>query len=151
MLHFDNVEKQTALIDEGEYEVTLNAEWKERNGKRFINCAFKIRKDVEQKFGNRIVFDAIYKSKTSDEYQPSKISGILDAIPAAKRDFETYDDLIQFINNQNMRVYIKIKPAEGEYPEKNEIDYLSYKPTQAGNPKVTLSEADDVDADELPF
>lgn len=148
-MHFDTAEEARQLIDEGEYEVTLNAEWKERNGKRFINCAFKIRNDIDQKFGGRIVFDPIYKSKTSDEYQPAKISKILDAIPNAPRDFEDYDGVIQFINNANMRITVKIKPAEGEYAEKNEVSYLSYAPSKAGKSKVTLTEVDP--EDELPF
>lgn len=136
MLHFSKVVNNDELIEPGQYEVTLNADWKEAStGTVYINCAFKIRKDVQQNFGGRLVFDPIFKSKTNGEYSPSKINAILAAIPNSRQDFETYDDLILYINNTNMIVEIDIQKADPLYPnskDRNIIKYLSYMPTVAG-------------------
>lgn len=155
MLHYDKVVEKTEyeLVQPGEYEVTLNAEWKQtRVGDNYINCVFKIRKDVEQDFGGRIVFDGIYKNKNTGELQPSKINGILAAIPNAKQDFESYDELIQYINDQNMIVEINIQKADPSVvgsKDKNVIKYLSYKQSEVG---VQLQEQpSDASNNVLPF
>lgn len=163
-LHFDKqVEKnEFELIPNGEYEVTLNAEWKTtRNGDQFINCTFKIRKDVEQDFGGRLVFDGIYKTRANGEFQTSKINGILSAIPNARQDFESYDDLIQYINDQNMIIEIETQKADPTYAgskDKNIVKYLSYKPSNVGTqatPNATTETTTKVmqeeEATDLPF
>lgn len=159
MLHFDEPEKKEyELIEEGDYEVTLSAEWKEYNGNKTINCTFKIRKDVEQDFGGRLVFDTIYKKKGTDEFSPAKISGILGAIPNSKKDFEDYDELIQYINGANMVVTITKQDADPAYntKEKNIIKYLSYAPsaqpvTAEGQTEKPKLEPVDESNDPLPF
>lgn len=153
MLHYDKVVEKTEfeLVQPGEYEVTLNAEWKQtRMGENYINCVFKVRKDVEQDFGGRIVFDGIYKNKNTGELQPAKINGILAAIPNAKQDFESYDELIQYINDQNMIVEINIQKADPSVvgsKDKNIIKYLSYKQSEVG---VQLKESTS-ENEVLPF
>lgn len=156
MLHFSGEKEKTGvfeLITPDKYEVTLMAEWRETkvSKKRYINCAFLIRKDVEQDFQGRIVFDGIYESKKTGDLQASKINAILSAIPNARQDFETYDDLIQYINGKNMIVEIEIENAKDDNPDskdKNVIKYLSYEPTQH---KSRMEELNEVDADDLPF
>lgn len=154
MLHFDGtVENSYELITPNDYEVTLTAEWKETKStkKHFINCAFTIRKDVEQDFQGRMVFDGIYESKKTGALQTSKINGILSAIPNAKQDFESYDELIQYISGRNMIVSIDIEDADPQNPDskdRNVIKYLSYAPTKHKTKVEAMNEAD---ADELPF
>lgn len=66
MLHFDGkVEnREYELITDGDYEVTLEAEWaKTKSGDQYINCKFTIRKDVDQKFGGRIILTVFTKTK----------------------------------------------------------------------------------------
>lgn len=155
MLHFEGT-KQNAeyeLITPNKYEVTLTAEWKETKNskKRYINCAFTIRKDVDQSFQGRMVFDGIYESKKTGELQASKINGILSAIPNARQDFDSYDDLIQYVNDKNMIIEIDIEEADPQNPEskdKNIVKYLSYEPTQH---KTRMEKISEQDADELPF
>lgn len=159
MLHFDgkNEKKDFDLIEEGKYEVVLNAEWRKTgNGELYINCAFRIRKDVEQKNAGRLVFDGIYKSKKSGEYSKLKIDGILSTIENAKCDFESYDELIQYINGRNMIITIETQKADPSYPnskDKSVVKYLSYEPTK--NPTTDgVKEAEnlpDIDESELPF
>lgn len=154
MLHFDGkVEnKEYELITDGDYEVTLEAEWaKTKSGDQYINCKFTIRKDVDQKFGGRIIFDGIYKNKTTGEYNSSKINGILNAIPAAKQDFEDYDDLIQYINGQNMIISIVTQEAQGDYSAKSVVDYLSYRMSENIPQGTKDTTSEEVDVDSLPF
>lgn len=122
-------------ISAGKYEVILNTEWKKsKSGNMYINCIFRIRKG--QNFENRVVFDGIYKSKTTGEYSEQKINAILSAIPNAKRDFEDYDDLIQYLNDKPMIIEVDIELPDPEYPnskEKNIVVYLSYEPSKLAN------------------
>lgn len=162
MLHFDKTIEKKELITPGRYEVTLNADWgKTLAGTNYINCVFKIRKDVSQDFGGRLVFDGIFKSKNTDDFQASKINAILAAIPNAVQDFESYDELIQYINDTNMIVDIGIQKADPMNPaskDRNIINYLSYAPTNVGPVKAEVKEETvegltrvDVPEDELAF
>lgn len=156
MLHFDGKvqeNKEFEPIAEGDYEVSLEAEWAKTktSGEPYINCKFTIRKDVDQKFGGRMVFDGIYKNKTTGEYNSSKINAILAAIPCAKMDFDDYDGLIQYINGQNMIISIKTQEAQGDYPARSVVEFCSYRTTEhlpTNSEKPTLTEVDD---DSLPF
>ena len=97
-----------------------------------------------------MVFDGIYKSKTTGEYNASKINAILMAIPCAKMDFNDYDELIQYINGQNMIISIETQEAQGDYPAKSIVGYCSYRTTEhlPKTEKPTLTEVTDED---LPF
>jgi hypothetical protein len=141
------------LVEKGDYEVTLSCEWaakKSDPSEHYINCKFKIREDVEQSFAGRVVFDSIYKQGGTMDYNRAKINGLLSAIPRAKLDFADYDELIQYLNGQNMVVTIEIEPANAYHTtDKNIIKYLSYRPSEV--PMATVAPAtkavvnDDVD------
>ena len=100
----------------------------------YLNCAYRIRKDVEQKYQGRLVFDAIYRSKNNpEELTPSKIKAILDAIPNGRKNFEDYDELVQYLNGVELRATVEIEPANPDYAsskDKNIIKYQSQRPTQ---------------------
>lgn len=123
-------------IEPNDYETTISLEYKKtQGGDLFINCKFAIRDDVEQDFQRRIVFDGIYKSKTTGEFSPQKINALLAAINAnettPKWDFEDYDELIQFVNGKNVKITVELvkgDPAQGTN-DKNAVKYLSYQPT----------------------
>lgn len=134
-LHFNPNEvanDEFELIEPGRYDCTMTTEWREtRGGDMYINCAFRINKDSGQKFGGRIVFDGIYKSKTTGDYQASKINALLATIDNPKTDFEDYDELLLYLNGIQVNVEIDIEPADPERPmskDKNIITYLSYQP-----------------------
>ena len=126
------------LIEPNEYETTVNLEYKKTNdGNLYINCKFAIREDVEQDFQRRIIFDGIYKSKATGDFQQNKINGLLAAVNANEAnprwDFDDYDDVIQFLNGKNVRVTVELQKADPNYPsgsDKNVIKFLSYKPTE---------------------
>lgn len=131
------------LIEKGDYEVTLQCEWAKKvsdPNELYINCKFKIREDVEQSFPGRFVFDSIYKQQGTMDYNKTKINGLLGAIPRAKLDFENYDELIQYLNGQNMVVTIEIERAnQWHSKDKNVIKYLSYRPSEVATPVATTT------------
>lgn len=121
-----------SLIEPGTYAVTLSAEWdKTKAGDEYIKLTFKIKKDVEQDFGGRIVFDGIYKDKETKVLKEDKINAILSTVKNPQTHFEDYDELIQYFNGLEMAVDIEIDKANPEDPnakDKNRIKYCSYKP-----------------------
>lgn len=138
-LHFTGQVTNTFdLIEPNFYETRVSLEYKKTNeGNLYINCRFAIRDDVEQEFQRRIVFDGIYKNRTTGEFSEQKINGLLAAVNATeahpKWDFEDYDDLLQFLNNKPVKVEIVVQKADANYPgsvDKNVVKYLSYKPTE---------------------
>lgn len=158
-LHFDGKvaeNNEYVLIEPDQYAVTLSAEWqKTKAGEPYINCIFKIRKDVEQDFGGRIVFDGIYKDKKTGDLNINKINGILATVKNPKTDFEDYDELIQYFNGLNMYVEIEIDKADPEIPnskDKNRIKYLSYAPYEEGTPTSQDNSTSEIkETDDLPF
>ena len=154
-LHFNPNEalesKEFELIEPGRYNCTLETEWSEtRGGDQYISCAFKINRD--QKFGGRIVFDGIYKSKQTGDFQASKINALLATIPNAKTDFEDYDELLLYLTGIQVNVEIDIEPADPERPmskDKNIVTYLSYQPVADNN---STSSAINIPSDaDIPF
>lgn len=137
-------------IEPDDYETTISLEYKKTQaGDLFINCRFTIREDVDQDFQRRIIFDGIYKSKTTGEYSPSKINALLAAINTNEDnpqwDFEDYDDLIQFLNGKNVKITVELQKADPNNPsstDKNVVKYLSYRPTdfKATNFSATITQ-----------
>lgn len=163
MLHYDKViEKKTFdLVKEGVYEAILNAEWrKDFDGEDVIHCAYKIRTDVEQEYKGRLVFDKIKKDKNG-VYHPGKINSILASIPDSKGDFETYDELIQYINDALIRINVSILKANPDYPnskDRNSIKYYLSETTKFPELKETavIEKSEslnkiETDEDDLPF
>ncbi len=150
--------KKNAPIEEGEYEVTLSAEWsKTKAGDDFIKIVYEIRKDVEQNEQGRLIFDGVYKDKATKTFPRPKIEAILSTIPKdqQKLRFPNYDTLIQFINGLNMRIEVKTEKADPNIPnsiDKSVCRYLSNKPTTAG-PVFSngLIEDTSIAANDLPF
>lgn len=135
-MHFDKtVDNKRELITPGLYECVLSAEWKETSQKKaYIGLVWKIRKDVEQASGGRLVFDGIYESKANPgEYNINKINAILAAIKDSKQDFEDYDELILYLNGQLALVDVGIQEADPSYPnskDKNVVKFFNYYETK---------------------
>ena len=147
MLHFDKEKKtqEFELIKAGRYEVILNAEWKKDSysDDMIILCTYRVRKDVEQEAKNRLVFDRIKKDKNG-EYHAGKINAILAAIPNSQTDFESYDELVQYLNDKLLNVKITVVKANPDYPnskDRNSVEYYSTEETkfpELKNDKVSL-------------
>ena len=98
-----------------------------------------------------MVFDGIYKNKTTGEYNSSKINAILAAIPCAKMDFNDYDELIQYIKGQNMIITIKTQEAQGDYSARSIVEFCSYRTTEHLPQNGEKPKLEEVDPDSLPF
>lgn len=126
--------KEYPLVKPGVYETELKLEWnKTSGGVPYINCIFFIREDVEQEHKGDRVFDGIYRSKTTGEYNYDKIKGIIETTVKKKYQFEDYDDLIQELNGTLLRVNIDIEKADESVAgskDRNVVVYCSYQPTK---------------------
>lgn len=155
-LSFTGKQEERALVAEGEYEVTLKTEWGYTKSKDpYIKLIYTIRKDVEQNEQGNIIYDGIYKSKTTGEFSKKKIDSILAGIPNPKLDFENYDELIQYLNNVNMIVEVVIEKADGVnlQNDRNSIKFWSNKPTAVGETFIKQEPVEDnsIKPEELPF
>ncbi len=156
------------LIDDGIYEVTLDTaevkSYKTDSSKQYLSLKFIIRPDVEQKFGNRLVFETIFRDKTNpDQFDHRKLQKII-LTQKGKDTFQTKfaneDELIQYINGLTMQIHISRKDPDDYHDEPyNEVKYLSYRPSNIKlaelGAKVEAApkkqEMIDFEADDLPF
>lgn len=155
-ISFTGKKEERPLIQEGKYEVTLNSEWaKTTAGDDYIKLTYTIRSDVEQNEGGRVVYDGVYKSKTTGLFNDSKINAILAGIPSAKLDFENYDEVIQYLNNVNMIIEVVIDQPNAQNnlsKPRNAVKFWSNEPTVAGPIWVTPAQPVEVEQPtDIPF
>lgn len=149
------------LIDQADYEVTLKADKKlSKDGtKEYLNLCFKIRSDVPQNFKNRCVFEIASKDKerTSwfDLIKLNKLVKTQKGLPTYKDAFNDCDECIQYLNGLHMKITIIKKFDDFSGKEINEVDYLSYKPSEFDKSGLGTTETDvpesPVVPDDLPF
>ena len=155
------VEPMSSLIEEGTYEVTLNASWDEtKAGAKYIKLVYTIRKDIDQNAQGRLVFDGIYKDRETGKFPKAKIDAILSTIPTERQrlKFKNYDELMQFISGLNMKIEVeteKADPNKEGSKDRSKCKYLSQKPSDVGPTFVTDSagvvEDTSVGKGDLPF
>lgn len=157
-------ERTYELIPEGDYEVILeNAEIKfsKTSDASWINCAFRIRDDVEQGCQGRLIYDNIFQDKKKQgHYNEAKLHTILLTQGKEGRyKFEDNDEIVQFINGMYMIIHIENKPADERNANPyNQVKFCSYKPTNnpiqegfGSQPTLSQQYSGDVDNDDLPF
>ena len=157
-------ERTFELIPEGDYEVILESaeiKYSERTGTSWINCAFRIRDDVEQDCKGRLIYDNIFADKKKvGHYNEAKLHGILLTQGKDGRyKFEDNDEIVQFINGMYMIIHIENKPAdERNATPYNQVKFCSYKPTNNplqegfGTPTLSQQYSGNIDDDsDLPF
>lgn len=162
-------------VAEGDYDVVLTMEWKMAGTAKVINCTYRIRDNLNQPNAGRLLFDTIWPLKEDPtNYDTAKINAILstiqpvkdeqgNVIEEVKTNFETYDDLIQYLNGRAMIIHTylvdkdKNDPSQGK---KNAVDKFKFKPSpypifvnQNGQPFGTkqVEEKQDITVDDLPF
>lgn len=157
-ISFTGKKEERPLIQEGKYEVTLNSDWANTAaGDPYIKLTYKIRTDVTQDEGGRLIFDGIYKSKTTGQFNSSKINAILSAIPNAKLDFDSYDELIQYLNDVNMIVEIVTEKADASnalQKDRSVVKFWSNEPSAVGPTFFQKGPVEDTtvtSTSELPF
>lgn len=158
----DHAEKtEFELIEPGEYEVTFTCEQKHygQEMRPGLQCKFQIRKDVEQPFAGRCIFETFWLDKDgSGWYDTRKIHKVLLTQDPDKRklSFESQDECLLYINGLNMRITVEkvFDDYSGKY--KNQVKFLSYAPSKANvAPSVenTVEEtsAPHIEDNDLPF
>ena len=75
-------ENEVKLLTDGEYECVID-DIKEKTygmeNKTCLSIQFRVRSDVEQVGKNRIVFETLYKSKETNDYNGKRIGNLLNA------------------------------------------------------------------------
>lgn len=161
---FDFSEERDNLVPAGTYEATAVCGGVSVNnfGDEVIRLSWKIREDVEQSCGGRIVFDDIRKDKNNpDEFNQQKIYEIIHGgqdhnDKASKFQFDSYDDICLHLNGLNARIDVDIR-ASNSGRKFNCIRFGGYHPTQAKGQTIggaaaapKKSNFDDLDG-EVPF
>lgn len=143
-------------IDGGEYEVTLYAEPK-LFGQQMtpgLSCRFAIRKDVQQPFAGRSVFETLWLDKDgSGWYDTRKLNAILLTQDNPQLSFMGVDECVQYINGLNMRITVEKKYDDYSGKEKNNVKFLSYAKSKVVAEPVAEStaEAPQIADSDLPF
>lgn len=145
--------KVESLIAEGDYEARIeNMEVKILpNGKEKLTIMYRIRDDVEQPYGNKCVFEDIWKEKDSPEHFNRKRLNMLLGTQDVKEG-KVFDDINSIINYLiGSCVIIHVKKVFEEYygEDRNRVGWYkssNYKPKQIVETPVV-----DIKDDDLPF
>lgn len=150
-------ENEVKLLNDGEYECVID-EIKEKTygmeNKTCLSIQFRIRSDVEQAGKNRIVFETLYKSKETNDYNGKRIGNLLCAcgLPVGKSK-DTISEVCKFCKGAYLLVGIGIRM--NDYLGKNE-NYVKFygKTKNASNASTLVNEPkqeEEISDDMLPF
>lgn len=151
---------QNGLIKDGDYEVIL--ERMERvtipSGKEKLTLMFRIRTDIEgQAFGNKCVFEDIWKEKNSPEHFNRKRINQLLGTQEIKEGtvFENINGIIDYMVGTCLIINVGTEFDDYSGEDKNKVKF--YKSSKAkpkklgGEPVKRKAEPVVIDDDDLPF
>lgn len=166
------------LIEPGKYEVVIDSITKKTykdDTKTGISVCFKIRTDVEQRFGGLKVWEFFNEdaASTSDNWWPNlkKLSKLVRTVvePTGTDDngkptwsMPSADKAIVELTESNLVIYIDKEFDDTKGADRNVVRYMSYEkstavPKQADTPKVEVPTGGkvvtnlDLDVNDLPF
>lgn len=160
MFKVDHNDIFTNGVENGTYEVVLyNAnEDATKSGAEFINIDLIIRNDINQKFQNAHVFHRVWKSKTTNEYNPTALNTISKAIQLPNgKDYNTVNELLQDLLTKTCQVTVKNEESEynGQiYKNLNVKAWAESKITGPLQHKFKMKETSEplvINEDDLPF
>jgi len=148
------------VVDEGKYEAIIEKfeiKVAKSSGNEYVSIQYRIRSDVDQKYGNRVIFDILTKESTGDFFNRKKLTRLIKAAYPINPplDFATLDDIFNQLLGK--KIIINVRISENEYNgEKNKQNYVYfYEPTKFADKTLDNVKDDDVppeDDDEgLPF
>jgi hypothetical protein len=145
-----------SIVDEGEYEVVINnAEIrKTKTEKEYLSVDYVIRKDVDQEFKGKHVFESIWRDKNNPEiFDYTKLNKIICTQPEAKLEFGSIEEVIQYLNGLKLIIYIETTFDVYSNSERNAVKRYSYKPTQYPEEQTITQNTSriEVASDDLPF
>lgn len=150
-------ENEVKLLNDGEYECVIDDIREKTYGmenKTCLSIQFRIRSDVEQAGKNRIVFETLYKSKETNDYNGKRIGNLLCAcgLPVGKSK-DTISEVCKFCKGAYLLVGIGIRM--NDYLGKNENYVKFYGKTKNASKASTLTpepkQEEDISDDMLPF
>lgn len=130
----EDFEKSFGLIDEGDYEVTLEKLEKKTSAKggKYLNITFGIRKDVEQKFKGRKLFYSIFAQEGDKAYNFDVINKIIITQknrPDYKTHFEDIDEVFQYLVGLHLIISVEITFDDYSGSDRNRVADWSFKPS----------------------
>lgn len=112
------------LLKEGTYEARIEeAKYgKTESGAEYINLAFRIREDVEQEGQGEIVYDSLWKNKTTGDYTEKRLNNLCKSagIPEGK-NFADEAEFVKIIKGSLLRINVIIKFDDYTQEDKNQI------------------------------
>ena len=147
----------SGLIKDGDYEAVI--ERMERvtipSGKEKLSLMFRIRDIEGQEFGNRVIFEDIWKEKTSPEhFNRKRINQLLGTQDIEDGTvFENINDIIDYMLGSCLIINIGTEFDEYHGEDKNKVKFYKSsqrKPKKMGEP-AKPTPAVVIDEDELPF
>lgn len=154
-------EEEFSLIDNGDYEVTLETIEQKvaQTGKKYLNLKMRIRRDVDQQFGGRVLFVKIWANDGDPVYNHSKINHIIltqKNTDNYKTEFKTFDDVLQYLHGLNFIVTVETIFNEYVGANENAVKDWSYRPSEAKSaaleaPASSNLDSIEIDDSEIPF
>ena len=150
-------ENEVKLLNDGEYECVIDDIREKTYGmenKTCLSIQFRIRSDVEQAGKNRIVFETLYKSKETNDYNGKRIGNLLCAcgLPVGESK-DTISEVCKFCKGAYLLAGIGIRM--NDYQGKNENYVKFYGKTKNASKASTLTpepkQEEDISDDMLPF
>lgn len=163
---YDGSESGSDLIEEGNYEVIIDKIDRRvtKNGKNKLVVQYRIRKDVEQKYGNKCVFEDIWEEKEhSGVFNRKRINQLLGTQHVTKGTrYNSINEVINFLTGAALNISVKITHNEYYDEDENEVGFYSSSKIKkqvlgAATPETTKKqeelkkEIDKQVEDDLPF
>lgn len=142
----EEFEKDFNLIEEGDYEVTLENLEKRSSSKggKYLNLTFGIRKDVDQKFKGRKLFYPVFENEGDKAYNFDVINKIIITQKGTKNyrtHFQTIDQVFQYLVGLHLVVSVEIAFDDYNGKDRNRIKDWSFAPSVWDAKKESIQEA----------
>ena len=157
MAEYTYAKQNSGLIKDGDYEAII--ERMERvtisSGKEKLSLMFRIRDIEGQEYGNRVVFEDIWKEKASPEhFNRKRINQLLGTQEIEDGTvFESINDIIDCLLGSCLIINVGTDFDEYYGEDKNKVRFYKSsqrKPKKVGEPKQKEKDIDIIE-DELPF
>lgn len=122
------------LVDKGKYEAVVEKiEIKTAStGTVYLNIQYRIRSDVDQSYGNRVIFETIFKEKESDHFNRQRLTKLVKATNEnINLYFNSIDDILESIAGKKLIINVAIRHDDFRDADINYVSY--YEPTKAGD------------------
>ena len=123
------------LVDDGKYEFVIEevaVKTSSKSGNQYLNFKFRIRKDVEQNFKNRVLFYTIGKKEGDPCFDFSRVNKIIltqKDRPDYKSRFLDFDEVLQYLHGLHLVATVETNFDKYSNEDRNEIKDWSWEPS----------------------